>query len=149
MSPRRFAGWEPATLYQYDDDGRIVRTTPEPEWDDFDVALVDALRNWEAGLFSCGHHRSESDPELVHEVGYRVCRVCDALQEAQEKQKGSDKAELDAGRNPDFPRRWWAAPMTRAEAEKRAAERVRKKTPQQLMDEALRKQAEGSSPDVS
>ena len=149
MSPRRYAGWEPAVTYHYDEDGRLDTTVSEPEWDDFDVALIDELRNWQAGLYSCGHHQSQSAAGLVHQPGYTVCKSCEALQKAQEKQKGLDKAELDQGRNPDFARRWFVRVMSMAQAMTEAKARARKRTPQELMDEAVRKMDAVDAPELT
>ncbi len=122
----------------YDDTGRISRTVPEPEWDEFDNALVDAWENWQAGVHSCGHHESEQlDPDALFVAGYTVCAACQALQAAQEKQSTVDKPERKKGRNPDFPRRWQVNRRSRAEAQQAAVDRATRKTPQQRMDEAV------------
>lgn len=136
MSPRRYAGWEPRTIYSYDDQGRVIHTQPEPEWDELDNALLDALLNWQAGLHTCGHHESEQlDPDAAFAAGFTVCKACEALQQAQLKQAALDKPDIKAGRNPDFPRRWQVALRSRADMVAASA----RKTPQQLMDEALAK----------
>ena len=61
------AGWEPATVthYEYDDDGRLVRsvTVSEAEWSPEDVALLVASRQAERELGSHGIPLSEAfDP---------------------------------------------------------------------------------------
>ena len=138
ISPRRYAGWEPSTGCAYDEQGRISHTVPEPEWDELDNALVDALENWQAGVHTCGHHESEQlDPDAVFVAGYTVCKACQALQAAQEKQAKTDKPEREAGHNPDFPRRWRIRTASRAQVSREAAERAARKTPQQRMDEAI------------
>lgn len=43
MSLRRFEGWEPTTFYVHDEGGRLVSSTPEPEWDDVEQAWMLAL----------------------------------------------------------------------------------------------------------
>lgn len=106
MSPRRYGGWEPHTLYHYDSDGRLVSTRPEPEWDEWDEAILDAWSDWQSGYYGCGHHVTESAPDMEHEAGFAVCRACQTLQAAQEKQATADKHAIAKGRNPDFPRRW-------------------------------------------
>lgn len=138
MSPRRYAGWEPHTRYIYDDTGRTLSTVPEPEWDEFDNALVDALENWQAGVHSCGHHESEqADPDAVFVAGYTVCKACEALQAAQEKQAKTDEPERKRGHNPDFARWWRLLVKSRAQLQQEAAERAGWKSPQERMNEAI------------
>lgn len=140
MSPRRYAGWEPRTRYTYDPAGRVSHTTPEPEWSEFDQVLIDELLNWQAGVHNCGHHESEQlDPETVFVGGYTICKACEALQRAQEEQAQLDKPARQAGRNPDYPRWWRVWRRTRTELQRRAVERAGRKSPQQMMNEALAK----------
>lgn len=138
MSPRRYAGWEPRTTYHYSEDGRVEWTEPEPEWDEWDTALVDELLNWQAGLHTCGHHETDTaDRGNLYVAGYTICRACEALQRAQEKQSETDKPARKAGRNPDYPRRWRVRRTTAEQVAREAAEQAQRKTPQQLMDEAV------------
>ncbi|MGW1057627.1 hypothetical protein [Micromonospora rubida] len=54
-------GWEPTTVYEYDEQGRLVRSTPEPEWTDQQLALMLALDEYEASLCRrCGHLLEET-----------------------------------------------------------------------------------------
>ena len=146
MSPRRYAGWEPTTRYLYDDQGRLVSSSADPEWDEFDNALLDELLNWQAGVHSCGHHESEQlDPDAVFAAGYTVCKACEALQRAQVAQAETDKPAVKAGKNPDFPRRWTVLLKSRAELGRVAAEQADRKSPQQLMNEAVSKLDGGSA----
>lgn len=134
VSPRRYAGWEPVTRYSYDAAGRVAHTRPEPEWDEWDQALVDAWLNWQAGLHTCGHHESETaDPGVAFVASFTECRACAALQAAQESRAKVDEPALKAGRNPDYPRRWRVDAVPVAAA-------VRDpdwKSPQQRMLEAM------------
>ena len=116
ISPRRLAGWEPTTTHTLNEQGQIATTTPEPEWGELDIALLDALTAWEAGLYSCGHHRDESAQGMVHQPGYHECKACKALGEAQTKQHKRDEPDRKAGRNPDYPRRWFVRVLTVAQA---------------------------------
>jgi hypothetical protein len=110
----------------------------EPEWDEFDNALVDEWEDWRAGVHSCGHHESEqTDPDAVFVAGYTVCAACQALQAAQEKQATTDKPQREKGRNPDFPRRWQVNRRSRTQLARKVAEAATRKSPQQLMDEAV------------
>lgn len=137
MSPRRYAGWEPVTHWHYTD-GRVTHTTVDPEWDEWDQALIDALLNWQAGVHRCGHHETEqADPDTVFVAGYSVCKACEALQQAQRRQAEQDKPRIKDGQNPDYSRRWSIFRKSRAALEQAAAERVERKTAQQRMDEAV------------
>lgn len=116
MSPRRYAGWEPTTQYTYDDMGRMVEARPEPEWDDWDCALVDEWRTWQAGVHRCGHHFSEQDdPDTAWQAGFTVCKACATIQSAQEQQHKADKPLLDMGHNPDHARKWFVQRLSIAE----------------------------------
>ncbi|MGW8565653.1 hypothetical protein [Isoptericola sp. NPDC055881] len=48
VSYKRFLGWEPTTVYEYDDAGRMVTSWPEVEWDDTEREWMLALAEWEA-----------------------------------------------------------------------------------------------------
>ena len=86
----------------------------------------------------CGHHESEqADPDLVHVAGYTVCKACEALQKAQEKQAEIDKPERKRGRNPDYARWWRILTKSRAQLQREAVEKAGRKSPQQLMNEAV------------
>lgn len=140
VSPRRYAGWEPRTRYSYDDQGRISHTEPEPEWDEWDTALVDELLNWQAGVHTCGHHESEQpDADHLYVASWTACKACAALQAAQEKQSKEDEPARKQGRNPDYPRRWRVDLTSRADLERQATERATRKSPLQQMQEALEK----------
>lgn len=144
MSPRRYAGWEPVTRYMYDEQGRIISTTPEPEWDEWDTVLVDCLLNWQSGVHRCGHHEDEqADPDVVFVAEFTVCKACEALQRRQEAQAQVDKPAIKAGKNPDYPRWWRLRARSKAQAASEAARSLERKSPQQLMDEAVARLAEG------
>lgn len=145
MSPRRYAGWEPATVYHYDDAGRISHTTTEPEWDTLDQALIDELLNWQAGVHRCGHHESEFTDDAVFQGVYTVCPACAAMQAAQEAQAKKDQAELKAGRNPDYSRWWRSLRRSRAQMAQEAAQQADRKSPQQRMNEAVARLERGGS----
>jgi hypothetical protein len=65
ISLRRFEGWEPTTVYEHDEAGRLVSSTPEPEWDDQQQGWMLALAALEDGLCPiCGRpKRICSDPD--------------------------------------------------------------------------------------
>lgn len=52
VSLKRFGGWEPTTTYTYDEQGRVISSRPEPEWDDTErewvLALADLRRREES-----------------------------------------------------------------------------------------------------
>lgn len=71
VSPRRLWGWEPSTIteYEYDDAGRIIRATanPEPEYSEEDLVMLAAWRELDAETGSYGENlleafSPESDP---------------------------------------------------------------------------------------
>ena len=139
VSPRRYAGGEPATIYHYDEQGRLTHTQPEPEWDEWDQALVDELALWQTGIHqACGHHETAlADPDVIPVAGYSVCKACQALQAAQQQQARTDKPAREAGKNPDYPRRWSIYLRSRTQAEEEAARRAEQKSPMQVMQEKL------------
>ncbi|MFI6819718.1 hypothetical protein ACIBJE_02050 [Micromonospora sp. NPDC050187] len=108
VSPRRLEGWEPSTIHEYDDAGRLIRSTPETEWTAEQVGWLAALEEYEAGLCKqCGQPLSETTkPEhdfnnplspAFYEAapGTPVqCHCCAALQRSER-----DTAAL----NPQFP----------------------------------------------
>ena len=56
---KRFHGWEPSTIYEYDDGGRLVASRPEQEWDDGEQTVMLALQAYRATLCPlCGGHIS-------------------------------------------------------------------------------------------
>lgn len=92
ISLRRFEGWTPAevTTHEYDD-GRLVRsvTTVESEWDDTQQDWMLALLEYEAGICrGCGQPMHLS---TVEDHDWQVdpirCWTCDAIAQAQEKDK--------------------------------------------------------------
>lgn len=93
MSPKRLAGWEPAseTTYEYDTRGRVSRavTRREVEWDDAERGWAVALLEYEADICQgCGGRLSETtDP--ASEGHWHVplptrCHRCTSLAAAQE-----------------------------------------------------------------
>lgn len=92
-------GWEPSTVYEHDADGRIVRSTPEAEWNDHQLALMFALEEYEQGLCKrCGHNLDEStDPgnDFNNPVGTAYyapapntpiqCHACAALERSEQQ----------------------------------------------------------------
>ena len=138
VSPRRYAGWEPRTRYVYDAQGRVAWTEPEPEWDEWDQALLDAWLDWQAGVHTCGHHESEQlNPDAEFVASFTTCKACVALQRKQESQATADKPELKKGRNPDYPRRWRVDLRSRAQLAAELAAASTQKSPMQRMYEAV------------
>lgn len=101
ISHRRLSGWEPATttIYEYDEQGRMVRSVsvPESEWDDDQRALMIALQLYRDSLCpSCGLPLEETrdplhdrdNPEATHVyvvTGHRRCHACTALMASDEE----------------------------------------------------------------
>ena len=92
-------GWEPSTVYEHDEGGRVIRSTPEAEWNDHQLALMVALEEYEAGLCRrCGHDLQEStDPKHDYNnplgSGYYApaegtpiqCHACAALERSEQQ----------------------------------------------------------------
>lgn len=98
---RVFLGWSPTTttIHEYDDAGRLVRTTTttEPLWGEEDRNAAMSLLDYEAGLCpGCAHPLAETTaPEM--EFGYTTpgppirCHRCTKLAQISR----------DVGKNPD------------------------------------------------
>ena len=91
---KRFNGWEPVTVYEYDDAGRLMGSRPEPEWDDTERAWMLALEEYRTGVLcpcGCGFPKEISQaPQTEFAVSVPPptrCHIRTALAEAQ---KGSD-----------------------------------------------------------
>lgn len=87
---RRFEGWEPRTFFDYDDDGRLVSSWPEPEWDEEQQGWMLALSEYRAGMCTgCGLPLRESTDEKYDFVvpPPTRCWGCDAVSLAQNKDK--------------------------------------------------------------
>ena len=81
-------GWEPTTHYEHDADGRLVSSTPEPEWSEDDRAWMLALAYYRATR--CPVHGGDiaectsEDAEGAYEVPPPTrCHVATALLQAQ------------------------------------------------------------------
>lgn len=88
--------------YHYGGDGRLAYTSTEPEWDDYERALVDAYLDWKADLHSCGHPLTETlleagKPAPRYQAGFTVCAACLALSNAQQAQAKKDAPVEKAG----------------------------------------------------
>jgi ribosomal protein S27AE len=81
---KRFDGWEPATAYEHDEQGRLVRSVPEQEWDEQQQAHMLALAAYRATLCpACGGFlpdTTEAEAEDRYHCGPpHVCHRCVAL----------------------------------------------------------------------
>lgn len=100
ISLRRFGGWEPVTVteYEYDDAGRVARTysQPESEWDQQQQAWMEALAAYRGERCPCGCGQRWSDTTSPEETGPQfsadrvVCRARLALLEAQKAAETQD-----------------------------------------------------------
>ncbi|HCF99470.1 MAG TPA: hypothetical protein DEV93_02890, partial [Chloroflexi bacterium] len=59
IAPRRLWGWEPTTRHEYED-GVLVASTPDPEFDASQYELLAALMDYEADLGPHGQLISEA-----------------------------------------------------------------------------------------
>lgn len=105
ISPRELWGWTPRTFteYEYDDDGKLLRTVSvtESAFDDENYQLAAAGFDLLADIHSCGHPLSETtswaademNPErtIVYEAAPpAACQACRVL---HRKQKEHDDAK--------------------------------------------------------
>ena len=107
MTLRRFLGWEPreVTEYELDEHGRVVRsvTVREAEWDDEQRAWAVALLDLEADTCDgCGQSLSETTTSEAFE-GYEVddpaaCQGCKALLTKQRQEEYATSPNLPAFR---------------------------------------------------
>lgn len=83
--------------YEYDN-GRVARVivTREVEWDDTQRKRMQALAEYEAGVCSCGLHRSIADDDPAFDLEDHVCPVCAAL---DREIRVRDKLEHEAESN--------------------------------------------------
>lgn len=85
---RRFDGWEPTTTYAYDENNRLISSTPEAEWSPLEAGWMLALAEYEAGLCGeCGHPLEETlttAPEDWRVLPPARCAVCTRISISQE-----------------------------------------------------------------
>lgn len=90
ISYKRFKGWEPRTLHEYDENGRLIASRPEVEWDETEQAWMLALdaREQEETCPLCGWPREvcqARETENLLEVPLPTrCHVTTAIKRAQE-----------------------------------------------------------------
>lgn len=88
---KRFGGWEPATVYEHDAAGRLIRSVPETEWDAEQQGWMLALGLYRAGRCPvCGGDIEECGPASrgTWEVPPpRRCYRADAIALAQDDRK--------------------------------------------------------------
>lgn len=84
----------------------MTSTETESPWDPFQLALVDALAEWEADLHICGRPMSESlrvigrdDPTYV--VGRKICVACKELDRERKSLNDGWKKSHEAGYRPE------------------------------------------------
>lgn len=87
-----------------DDDGRHVGTvvTREPEWDNLEREKMLGLAEYEAGVCSCGFHRSQRDPaENFYTWETETCPMCSASAKRDRENEAEDaKVRKAAGDGP-------------------------------------------------
>ncbi len=82
-------GWEPAWNHTYDDSGRLVSSTPEPEWDDTQREGMLGLAEYRAAEVcpSCGGPKWICQaPDAEHEWDATLptrCHISTAVRRAQ------------------------------------------------------------------
>jgi hypothetical protein len=85
------SGWEPRTVYECDDAGRLIASRPEVEWDDTEVGWMDALAWWREQALCplCGWPKSICQDPRLSVGGVEVppptrCHVTTAMVAAQD-----------------------------------------------------------------
>lgn len=101
ISYKRLLGWEPATVYEYDDAGRMVSSRPEVEWDETERAWMIALAEWESTEVCpmCGWPKDvcqarDTENNLTVPPPTR-CHVVTAIRRAQEARPSSGTSKHD------------------------------------------------------
>lgn len=87
---RRWEGWEPTTFYTYDENGRLVSSTPEPEWDEQERAWMLALEAYRRGRCTrCGGNLAETtdvrNDDAYHVLAPIQCHRCAAFARADDQ----------------------------------------------------------------
>lgn len=90
-------GWEPK-VYSYDAEGNLLGwTQAEPEWDDDQRNRMLALMEYEAGVHSCGFHRSLAfDMSNGFTFEFETCPVCAGRDRFERVVSERDKREREA-----------------------------------------------------
>lgn len=89
ISHKRFLGWEPTTIYTYDDAGRLIESVPEPEWDESQRDAMIALQRYRETeqCPKCGGPKwvcQSAEAESAYEAGDPVrCHITTAILRAQ------------------------------------------------------------------
>ena len=110
LAPRQLWGWTPETVteYEYDADGRLVRSIQRTEsaWDEDQYGLVAASADIESDLHSCGHPLSETTSweadelnrhrTIIYEAGPpQACQACRVLQRKRKEYEDSGSVTPD------------------------------------------------------
>lgn len=101
ISYKRFKGWEPANVYEYDDTGRLISSRPEVEWDDVEQGWMTALAKWRHDEVCplCGWPREicqapETEWSLEVPLPTR-CHVTTAIRRAQDGRTSAGGSKHD------------------------------------------------------
>lgn len=90
ISYKRFQGWEPTTVYVYDEAGRMISSQPEVEWDQTEQDWMLAYEAWERDEVCplCGWPKDvcqARETETLLEVPLPTrCHVTTAIKRAQD-----------------------------------------------------------------
>ena len=101
VSYKRFKGWEPATVYEYDDAGRLVSSRPEVEWDETEQAWMTALAAYQRDEICplCGWPKDVCQaPEsewLIDATLPTRCHTTTAIKRAQEARAAGGGGKYD------------------------------------------------------
>jgi hypothetical protein len=91
ISHKRFTGWEPRTVYEYDAQGRLAASTLEVEWDEEQRDLMIALQEYRASLCPlCGWRReicgNSKNSHLIEIPTPERCYVATNLEVAKDRE---------------------------------------------------------------
>jgi hypothetical protein len=98
VSYKRFQGWEPTTVYAYDDAGRMVSSRPEVEWDDTERAWMLALATWRDDEVCplCGWPKDVCrDPMSEWSLEATLPVRCHVLTKIKQAQAGRESGKFD------------------------------------------------------
>lgn len=89
VSPSRFLGEEPVTVFTHTEYGQMVSSQPGPEWTDDDRDAAIALMTWESTLCPGCRQPLEETTKAENETRYRTelpirCHYCTASEIGQE-----------------------------------------------------------------
>jgi hypothetical protein len=89
-------GWEPTTTYLYDEEGRLVSSQPEPEWDEVERAWVQGLHEYRSRQLckSCGLPKSVCRAPETEDLVTAESERCHVSAAIARRRKADSEAEI-------------------------------------------------------